>query len=107
MTLVNEGGTSKRHVATVPCAADLAKHGETLRYDYSARYTISDTAADTTVRPEDRWLLLLRAQAECMKELAMKNIDRPVQIGDNAPGQAKNSTPAALRERLMQEFMAA
>jgi len=107
VTLVNEDGTRKLHVTPVPTASELATFGDTLQYDYDARYTIADAAEDTTVRPEDRWLLLLRAQAEAMGELAIKNVDRPVRVGTEGGAQSANGTPAGLRQRLMQEFQAA
>lgn len=107
VTLVNQSGGRALLVNPLPTASELAEHGETLQYDYEATYTIGDQAADTTVRPEDRWLLLLRAQAEACKELALKNVDRPVQVGSEGGSTSANGTPAGLHERLMQEFKAA
>lgn len=107
ITLVNEGGTRELRVTPVPTATELATFGDTLQYDYEARYTIGESDADTTVKPEDRWLLLLRAQAEAMGELAMKNVDRPVRVGTEGGSQSANATPAGLRERFMKEFLAA
>lgn len=107
VTLVDEGGTRKLHVAPVPNATQIAEFGDTLEYDYSARYTISDTAEETTVRAEDRWLLLLRAQAEAAKDLALKNVDRPVQVGTEGGARERNGTPSGLRKLLMEEFLAA
>jgi hypothetical protein len=107
VTLVNQSDGQALLVSPLPTASELAEHGETLQYDYEAQYTIGDQAADTTVRAEDRWLLLLRAQAEACKELALKNIDRPVQVGSEGGSPSANGTPAGLHERLMKEFKAA
>lgn len=107
VTLVDGENGRALLVNPLPTASELAEHGQMLRYDYEARYTIADAAADTTVRPEDRWLLLLRAQAEACKELALKNIDRPVRVGSENSSQSSNGTPSGLYERLMREFRAA
>jgi len=107
VTLVQTSGGRKLHVTPTLTATELAKHGETLQYDYEARYTIADAAADTTVKAEDRWLLLLRAQAESVRELALKNIDRPISVGDKAGRQTRNDTPGSLYQLLMEDFLRA
>jgi hypothetical protein len=87
-----------------PDAAALALLGTTLRYTYYAGYAIGVAAADTTVKPAQRGLLLLRAQAEAIKELAMRNIKKPVSLRDGVTSGPRNGTPAALWQALMHEF---
>lgn len=87
-----------------PSSALLACYGSTLKFWYFARHILSDTAGQTTVNELDRGLLLLRAQVEALKELAVRNASKPVQLRDGMSGTPRNSTPAALAEQLLQEF---
>lgn len=90
-----------------PTAAMLAYLGSTCRYHYFAEHAIGLLAADTTVAEPDRGLLLLRAQAEAMLALAIRNAGKPVQLRDGLSGTPRNSTPAALHQVLLQLFMEA
>jgi hypothetical protein len=65
---------------------------------------ISTVGADTTVALVDRPLLLLRAQAEAMLELTLRNAAKPVQLRDGLSGTPRNSTPAALHATLLAMF---
>jgi hypothetical protein len=87
-----------------PTAAQIAMLGSEFRYYYFAAHTVGAAAADTTVKPSDRGLLLLRAQAEAMKEMAMRNIKKPVQLRDGLSSAPRNGTPASLFQALMEQF---
>lgn len=87
-----------------PSAALLACYGTTLRFWYFARHIVGEAEGATTVNELDRGLLLLRAQVEAMKELAVRNASKPVQLRDGMSGTPRNSTPAALAEQLLAEF---
>jgi len=91
-----------------PTAAQITDLGEIFPFLCNKYHVLSDEAAGgagaTTVAEDDRSLLLLRAQAEAMKEMAMRNITKPVQLQDNIGGITKNGTPAALHEQLLDEF---
>lgn len=87
-----------------PTARQISVLGADFRYYYFARHAIGAAAADTTVNPQDRGLLLLRAQAEAMLALATRNASKPVQLRDGLSGTPRNSTPAALHETLMRLF---
>jgi hypothetical protein len=78
--------------------------GSEFRYYYFALHSIGAAAADTTVKASDRGLLLLRAQAEAMKEMAMRNIKKPVQMRDGLASAPRNGTPASLFQALMDQF---
>ncbi len=65
---------------------------------------MATTDSDTTVPDEHRGLLLLRAQAEAMQELAARNIAKPVQLRDGQGGAPRNGVPAALHAQLMDAF---
>ncbi|KAF0812794.1 hypothetical protein IGB42_02637 [Andreprevotia sp. IGB-42] len=89
--------------AVTPC--QLQQLGRNYRYRYFGRHEIGDTAAGTSVALADRGLLLLRAQAEAMRELAMRNIFKPVALRDGMSQAPRNGTPAALYQVLLDEFL--
>ncbi len=92
------------HLDPPPTAAQITQFGASYRYYYYAGHQVSATAAQTTIRPSERDLLLLRAVAEAMKELALRNSKKPVQLRDGLNSAPRNSTPAALADWLMREF---
>lgn len=87
-----------------PTAAHLAALGSTFKFYYFARHVIAADAEDTTIAAVDRGLLLLRAQVEAMLALALRNAGKPVALRDGLSGVARNSTPAALADQLLQRF---
>jgi hypothetical protein len=89
-----------------PSARQIALLGSTYRFYYVAKDSIGTLAADTTISADHRHILLLRAQAEAMLDLAMRDSVRPVQVGGGFGQQAKTGTPAALRESLMADWLA-
>ncbi len=89
-----------------PTGKQIDVYGSTYPYTYYAGHAIGETASDTTILPGNRGLLILRAQAEAMKELAMRGSKKPVQLREGLASAAKNSTPAALYDQLMRAFNA-
>jgi len=89
-----------------PNAAQIADLGSSYKFYYFAAHTIDTNATNTTILPADRGLLLLRAQAEAMKELAARNSHKPVKMRDGMNSTPRNGTPAALYEQLMDAFEA-
>jgi hypothetical protein len=87
-----------------PTQAHLCVLGAEFKFYYFAQHAIGAEAAGTTINPQDRGLLLLRAQAEAMLALAMRNAGKPVQLRDGLSGTPRNSTPSALHEVLMRMF---
>jgi hypothetical protein len=87
-----------------PTAMHLSALGDAFKYYYFATHAIGAAAADTTINPQDRGLLLVRAQAEAMLAMGMRNAGKPVQMRDGLSGTPRNSTPAALHELLMKLF---
>lgn len=90
-----------------PSAAHITARGSVFKFWYFAAHVVGTDAADTTVAPLDRGLLLLRAQAQAMLELSMRNAGKPVQLRDGLSGAPRNSTPAALHEALLLMFQEA
>jgi len=87
-----------------PSAAQITQLGATFPFVYEAGHQIGTDASDTTIPADRRGLLLLRAQAEAMKEMAARNIQKPVKMGDGQGGAPRNGVPAALHKQLMDEF---
>jgi hypothetical protein len=90
-----------------PTAAQIAAWGSTFKFWYFATHVLSDDAQQTTIGSVDRGLLLLRAQAEAMRELSMNGASKAVQLKDGFSGAARNSTPAALYQVLLSEWESA
>lgn len=90
-----------------PSAAHIALRGSAFKFYYFAKHVIGAAAVDTTVVPVDRGLLLLRAQAEALLELTLRNMAKPVQLRDGLSGTPRNSTPRALYEALIAAFLEA
>jgi hypothetical protein len=99
---VNEGSAWSLVFDPAPTQAHLDAYGSTFRFWYYG--THSADANGSTLAAPDRPLLLLRAQAEAMRELSMRNINKPVQLRDGHSGQPRNSTPAALYRELLAEW---
>jgi hypothetical protein len=102
--LCEDGGARALHFLPAPTAQQISVLGSTYKYWYFASHQIGDTEADTTILSGQRGLLLLRAQAEAMREMAMRNISKPVQMRDGVSSGPRNGTPAALYAALMKEF---
>lgn len=104
VTASEVGGVLSICLSPPPTAFQIGVLGSEFRYYYYARHIVGATATDTTVRQSDRGILLLRAQAEAMKEMSMRNIKKPVQIRDGLASAPRNGTPAALFQALLDEF---
>lgn len=102
--VVEIGGLLKATFVPGITARLISLLGSSYKFYYYASHVISGTASATTIRSADRGLLILRAQAEAMKEIAMRNLGKPVQMRDGLTGAPRNSTPSALYAALMQEF---
>lgn len=87
-----------------PTAQQIAQYGSSYRFYYLAGHVIAENGTQTTVRSTDRGLLILRAQAEAMRELMMRNAGKPVSMRDGISGGTRNGTPSAIFEALMKEF---
>lgn len=87
-----------------PTALQIALLGSDYRFFYFAAHVISETAGSTTLAASQRGLLLLRAQAECCRELALRNITKPVALRDGISNGPRNGHPAVLYRQLLDEF---
>ncbi len=89
-----------------PTAFQISALGAEFRYYYFAGHVIGSEASGTSILDGERDVLLLRAQAEAMREMAMRNIMKPVQMREGIASQARNGTPAALYKAMLDEFNA-
>lgn len=105
LSVYEEGGVRMLWLSPSPSAAQITDLGSTYKFFYFAGHQIGDEEADTTIRAEDRHLLLIRAAAQSMQELAHNGVTKPVQLGNAGVGSMpKNGTPAALAEGLMRTW---
>lgn len=98
------GALRELHFLPAPTAAQITVLGAAFKFYYFAAHAIGTAAADTTIQAGDRGLLLLRAQAESMKEMAMRNIGKPVSMRDGLSQGTRNGTPQYLFEQLLKMF---
>lgn len=91
-----------------PTPRQITAWGAEFAFFYFARHVLpEDVGGTSTLADADRGLLLLRAQAEAMRELAMRNLVIPIQMRDGYSVTARNGTPAALFKVLLDEFKGA
>lgn len=86
-------------------AEEITLRGADCSYFYQVPHSIGDAAADTTIRQADHALLILRAQVEACRELAFRNIGKPVTLRDGVSQTARNGTPAALADSLFKAWI--
>ena len=105
LSVVENGGQRELWLSPPPSAAQIADLGSAYRFFYFAGHVVDADAAKTSVQPGDRHLLLIRAAAEAMQELAHNGVTKPVQLGSAGVGSMpKNGTPGALAESLLKQF---
>lgn len=104
---VQSGGAWTLVFDPAPSWAHITAYGATFRFWYYGTHSVGATDGESTLAPGDRPLLLLRAQAEAMLELSLRNVNKPVQMRDGFSGTPRNSTPAALYRGLLDEWEAA
>lgn len=92
------------HLWPVPSAAHISDLGESFPFFYYAGHVLNEDPALTTVRPADRHLLLMRAAAAALQELAHRGSTQPVKLGDGFGAMARNGTPASLASEAMEWF---
>ena len=92
------------HLWPVPSAGQISDLGASFPFFYYAGHVLNETPALTTVRPADRHLLLIRAVAAALQELAHRGSTQPVKLGDGFGAMAKNGTPASLASDALELF---
>ena len=95
-------GSRYLQVFPAPSYQLLAQIGTVVGYEYSAGHVVTDSYSSLT--PVLVHLAILRAQAEAMRELAMRNSTQPTQIKDSLTNTPANGSPSYLYQLLMDEF---
>ena len=95
-------GSRYLQVFPAPSYQLLAQIGTVVGYEYSAGHVVTDSYSSLT--PVLVHLAILRAQAEAMRELAMRNSSMPTQVKDSLTNTPANGTPSYLYTLLMNEF---
>lgn len=85
-----------------PTERQLALLGSPCPYRYAAPHLLSDS--QSSLSDEDAQLLILRAQAEAMRELAMHHATKPFQLRDGISATPRNGMPGYLYSVLLEEF---
>lgn len=96
--------TRKLYLDPPPTAWQISVLGAEFKFYYRAGHAVDADATKTTVAAGDRGLLLLRAQAEAMRELAMRNVASPQIVREGLSSVPRNGTPSWLYADLMKEF---
>ena len=86
----------------VPTASQIQVAGSMCEIEYTTAHVLTDT--ECSLNDEEQGLLLLRAQAEAMREIAMKNSTVSYQLREGIGSTPKNGTPAYLYQELLAEF---
>jgi hypothetical protein len=94
-------GTRCWQFRPTPTTFMLDRIGSVYPYTYVAGHKLSETEAETTLQTEQLPLLILRAQVEALRELAIRNAHKPIAVRDGMHSQTKNGTPAAIAEQFM------
>ena len=102
--MVTDSQPKQLVLSVAPAQSSINLLGSTFKFFYFASHHLDDDASKTTVAESERGLLLLRAQAEAMKYLAMRNIDKTVSTKHAVSGASKGGTPTSLYQLLMDDW---
>lgn len=95
-------GSRYLQLVPMPSAQQISILGYICEYTYAADHIWTDQVSSFSVFEEG--LLLLRAQAEAMRELGIKNASTPYQLREGVSATPQNGTPSYLFSLLMAEF---
>lgn len=105
MSLIDGDTSEEIYLEPAPTASQIADLGTDYKFYYFAFHSIGVAAADTTVKLADRDLLLIRATAQALTELAHHNVAKPIKLGSQGIGSMpKNGTPSALAKDMLDLF---
>lgn len=98
----DEQGNPMLRLSHLPGYHLLNHCGWTYSYSYYAARSIQNDTI--TIDRQDEALLLLRAMAEAVKYIALNHLSKSVSVRNSIGGEAKNGTPAAIHQQLMEQF---
>lgn len=88
-----------------PSAAQIADLGATYQFFYFAGHRVSDVETETTVHANDRHLLIIRAVAQGLLELALNGVSKPVSLGGSmavSTAQFLGTSPGEMSRKLIE-----
>ncbi|WP_024303316.1 hypothetical protein [Pseudogulbenkiania sp. MAI-1] len=100
--VMRQGENRVLYLTPAPSARQISLLGSACTYRYGAAHMVSET--DGTLADQDVPLVVLRAQAEALRELAAKHTTVPYQVRDGISATPRNGTPSYLHTVLMDEF---
>lgn len=104
---VEHAGEIQLQLSPAPTSEQINAFGTTYRLYYQAAHLVPD-AGDTTITAREVDLLLLRALVEAMRELAVRNHNKPITLRGGSGGptaaQTRNANAPALYEAFRREF---
>ena len=101
---VIDGSPKYLVLSFIPTGGQIDLMGSEFRFFYFSNHHIDEDGSKTTVSESERNLLLLRAQAEAMKWLSMRNVDKTVSAKHAISGASKGGVPAALYRILLEDW---
>jgi len=98
-------GVRKLVLDPAPTQAHIDDAGSTFAFWHVIPHVVhANDGALTTIPLTLRGLVILGAQAEAMRRLAMRNITKPVQVTEGFTNTPRNGTASYLYETLLREF---
>lgn len=107
LSVVEQSDSRVMWLEPAPSALEISRYGAEYRYFYFAGHRIDEDETKTTLVAADRPLLLLRAMAQAMQQLAAGGVTKPVHLKAGMTSVPKSSTPADYYKLLMEQFEAA
>lgn len=86
-----------------PADSVVMSCGRDFSYTYYAARKISGDSF--SIDAQDEPLLLLRCLAEAVKYIMVHQLNKTVSVRNSIGGEAKNGTPAAVHQQLMNQFL--
>jgi len=79
-------------------------YGQAYEFTYKASQILGDDLTKNTLLESAIPIVLIRAQAEAAREMALRNIHKPVSLNTPVGGVPSNGTPMGIYQALMIEF---
>jgi hypothetical protein len=84
--------------------SEISLYGQAYEFTYKASQILGDDLTKNTLLESAIPIVLIRAQAEAAREMALRNIHKPVSLNTPVGGVPSNGTPMGIYQALMIEF---
>lgn len=84
--------------------SEIQMFGKAFEFSYKAFHILGNDLNQTTITENAIPIILLRAQAEAAREMAMRNIHKPVSLNTPVGGVPSNGTAMGIYQALIIEF---